>query len=140
MGPIGMSATGSTTLPAYALHDAVSWIDTRVRDATGRRLGRVKAVVADEHGTPWWLVLRHRGEDVVAPVASVRPTRHRELTLDHAAEALAPCPDDLDEAAHRALVDRFGLAPEPTTPRPAPRGPRDDCTPRPARRFLRRTA
>ncbi len=133
-----MSATGSTTLPAPALHDVVAWLDARVRDATGRRLGRINAIVADASGTPWWIVVRHRGRDVVAPVAAVHETRHHEVLLDRTAETLAPCPAEIDERAHEALVDRFGLrAPQPPA---APRGPRDACTPRRARRFPRRSA
>jgi hypothetical protein len=116
----------------------VSWLDARVRDATGRRLGRVKAIVADEQGTPWWIVLRHRGQDVVAPVASVVAGRHHEIHLDRAVESLAPCPTDIDERAHDALVARFGLSPQPATF--AGRGPRDECTPRRTRRFTRRSA
>jgi hypothetical protein len=133
---IGMPATGSTNLPAPALHDVMGWLDARVRDVTGRRLGRVSAVVADADGTPWWIVIRHRGREVVAPVAAVLDTRHNEVLLDRDAESLPPCPDEIDESAHEALLDRFGLARADT---PAgPRGPRDACTPRPARRFQRR--
>ena len=121
-----MSATGSVTLPAPALHDVMGWLDARVRDVTGRRLGRVNAVVADADGTPWWIVVRHRGSDVVAPVAAVQGTRHHEVLLDRTAESLAPCPDELDELAHEALVDRFGLGSQ-EVPAP-PRGPRDECT------------
>ncbi len=120
-----MSATGSTTLPAPALHDVVAWLDARVRDATGRRLGRINAIVADASGTPWWIVVRHRGRDVVAPVAAVQGLRHQEVLLDRAAETLPACPAELDERAHEALVDRFGLAP---AKRPAPpRAARDAC-------------
>ena len=130
-----MSA-GSSSLhsPAHALPDVMAWIDSRVRDAAGRRLGRVNAVVADAQGTPWWLILRHRGRDVVAPVASVQATRHHEVLLDRAAETLAPCPAEIDEQAHEALVDRFGLGtPEIHLAR---RGPRDVCS-QPRRRRLR---
>jgi hypothetical protein len=136
MPKIGMSATGFVTLPAQDLHDVMSWLDARVRDVTGRRLGRVKAIVADEHGTPWWIVVRHRGQDVVAPVASVHATRHHEVLLDRPVESLAPCPDEIDGSAHDTLVRRFGMGTE-TAPAP-PRGPRDACTPRRARRFTRR--
>ena len=140
MPGIGMSATGSTTLPAPALHDVMGWLDARVRDVTGRRLGRVSAVVADADGTPWWIVVRHRGGDMVAPVAAVLDTRHREVLLDRSAEALAPCPDEIDESAHEALVDRFGLTAAPAGTPAAPRGPRDACTARRIRRFRRRSA
>ena len=132
-----MSATEATTLRAPALHDVMGWLDSRVRDVSGRRLGRVSAVVADAEGTPWWIVFRHRGQDMVAPVASVHDTRHHEVLLDRAAETLAFCPQELDESAHEALVDRFGLR-TPLVPAP-PRGPRDECTPRRRRRFLRAT-
>ena len=135
---IGMSATGFAILPAPPLHVVMGWLDARVRDVSGRRLGRVSAVVADADGTPWWIVLRHRGHDVVAPVAAVHGTRHHEVLLDRTAETLAPCPAELDERAHEALVARFGLrAPEPA---PAPRAPRDECGVRRRRGFLRRSA
>ena len=134
---IGMSA-GSTSLqsPAPALPDVMAWLDSRVRDAAGRRLGRVNAVVADAQGTPWWIILRHRGRDVVAPVAAVQATRHHEVLLDRAAETLAPCPAEIDEQAHEALVDRFGLGTAEALP--ARRGPRDVCPQAPRRRFRRR--
>ena len=138
MPRIGMSATEATALPSPALHDVMGWLDARVRDVTGRRLGRVSAVVADADGTPWWIVFRHRGQDMVAPVASVHDSRHQEILLDRAAETLAVCPQDLDASAHEALVDRFGLR-TPLAPAP-PRGSRDECTPRRWRRLLGRTA
>ena len=141
MARVGMSSAEATTLQAPELLDVVSWIDARARDATGRRLGRVKAVVADAQGTPWWIVLRHRGRDVVAPVSAVCDARHREIRLDRPVEALAACPAEIDQGAHDALVDRFGLASPDSVAEPrAPRGPRDACTPRARRRFRRRSA
>ena len=134
-----MSATGATALRSAALHDVMGWLDARVRDVTGRRLGRVSAVVADADGTPWWIVVRHRGQNVVAPVAAVHATRHRELLLDRAAESLAPCPEEIGAREHDVLVDRFGLDPHTEDVPAPPRGPRDACTPsRRTRRFRRR--
>ena len=139
MRRIGMSATGSTSLPAPALIDAMGWLDARVRDVTGRRLGRVRAVVADAEGTPWWIVVRHRGGEVVAPVAAVLDTRHHEVLLDRGADALAPCPEEIDQRAHEALVDRYGLQPD-LPPAAPPRFRRDVCTPPRTGRFARRSA
>ena len=134
MPRIGMSAAVATpVVRPRDLHDVVAWLDARARDITGRRLGRVRAIVCDAEGTPWWLVVRHRGHDVVAPVAAVHSRRHHEVLLDCAAEALPPCPGEIDERAHATLLERFGLA---SSPAPAPaRGPRDACTPRRLRRL-----
>lgn len=131
MRQIGMSAAVVPSVPAPPLHDVLSWIDTRVRDVTGRRLGRVSAIVCDAQGTPWWIVFRHRGRDTVAPVAAVHARRHHEILLDRAAETLAPSPGEIDARAHAELVARFGLAGDA----PAPAAPRrDGCT---GRRFAR---
>ncbi len=109
MQAIGMSATETVPLRAHDLHDVVGWIDARVRDATGRHLGRVRAVFSDASGTPWWILVRHRGRDLVAPVGAVYDTRHRQLLLDRAAETLAAGPREIGEREHRALLDRFGI-------------------------------
>lgn len=119
-----MSAADPITLRAHELHEVVGWIDARVRDAGGRRLGRVSAVFADAQGTPWWIVVRHRGRDVVAPVDSVYGTRHHELLLDRPVEDLATSAGDIDERTHRALLARYGLD-DPGSPVKARR--RGDC-------------
>ena len=113
MQAIGMSATDALDPRAHRLDDVVGWLDARVRDASGRRLGRVRAVVADRDGTPWWIVVGHHGREVVAPVSAVQDARQRVLRLDRAAEALAPSPGEIDDAAHRTLLARYGVAANP---------------------------
>ena len=124
-----MPATEATPARAIDLDEAVAWIDTRVLDASGRRLGRVRAVVADAAGTPWWIVAGRRGRDVIAPVASVQDAFNGGIVLGHAAEALPPAEGEIDAPAHEALIARFGLAGEVPVTTP-PRGPRDACSPR----------
>ena len=104
-----MPVAEATHLPARDLLEVVGWIDARVRDAAGRRMGRIRAVVADAEGRPWWVVLRHRGRDVVAPIGAVHGDHDRALVLDRAAESLATCPEPFDAAAHDALLARFAL-------------------------------
>jgi hypothetical protein len=120
----------STTETTHARPDlpaAVGWIDANVRDAAGRRLGRVKAVFADRDGRPWWLVVQRRGRTLVAPVTSVADASGRRLLLDRPADELAPAEsENLTAAAHEALLRRFGLDRRRSERRPARRS-REAC-------------
>jgi hypothetical protein len=107
------------------LHDAVGWIDARVRDALGKRLGRVSAVFADREGQPWWIVVRRRGRTLVAPVAAVQSAGHSEVLLTCTQDVLVPAEEvQMSDAFHESLITRFGLDRRQQGPRT-----RGDCTP-----------
>ena len=78
-----------------ALDRAVGWIDAPVLDVLGRNVGRVRAVLCDAEGRPWWLVLRRRGlrgRTVLAPFDATQPTEDGPQ-LACSAESLDAAPD-----------------------------------------------
>lgn len=117
------------------LLEAVGWIDARVRDAFGQRVGRVSAVFADRNGHPWWVVVSRRGHMYLAPVTAIDSAPHHELRLTCPKDDLwATDGSEISAALHEALIRRFGLDRRHTGPRA-----RGDCGPlRERRRFRSR--
>lgn len=133
----GMSAaTATCTLrdPHPDLVDTVGWLDSRVCDALGRRVGRVTAVYVDRQGRPWWIAVGRRGRTYLAPVGAVRPGGHGLLWLACTREQLAAAgPAEMSPALHEALVTRYGLGRRARLTRR-----RDPCASARRRRHIRR--
>jgi hypothetical protein len=113
-----MSA-GTAPVPVFPRPDdlpgVVSWIDAQARDRLGRRIGRVKAILADRDGRPWWLVLRRHGRTLLAPVARAEGG-HGSVLLACTRAELEAAPDAsgrMTPELQAALARHFGL---PTMP------------------------